>query len=403
MKWSRGILLAALYVSMFGCATAPTPTPPAPVEPVAAPAPAAQPSVETGAVAEPPPVVLTVAPAIDGATVEAHIALILPLNSPVFGKAAEAVQQGFVAAATMQRSPFPIRVYPANDEKIEIKALYQQAITTGAVAVAGPLTRNGVAALAENTSLSVPTLALNVIESKRTDQLYFFGLPGEQEARHVAHLAAKAGMLNAIVVRTDTYLSKRLALAFAERWKRGGGTLQPEIVYAGDPAPLRLLDTTPGNMVFLAAEVEPARLMRPYITTLLPVYATSQIYAGNANNMINYDLAEVRFVEMPWVIQPEHAAVMVYPRAVPPLTLDMERLYALGIDAYRMLQVIYKHDTLGALPLDGVTGKLYLNDHLLERDALPSVLRQGQGYALDSKNLPAQYQPPPVDESQPKK
>ncbi len=411
LKWSRGILLAALYVSMFGCATAPTTTPPAAVSapavqaPVAAPVaptPAPPPAVVTGVVSEPAPIVLSVTPAIAGATVEPHIALILPLKSSVFGKAAEAVQQGFAAAATMQNSGFPIRVYPANDEKIEIKTLYQQAITAGAVAVAGPLTRNGVAALAENSNLSVPTLALNVVDSKRTDQMYFFGLPPEAEASQTAQLAAKAGMLNATIVRTDTTLSKRLSQAFAERWKKSGGTIQSEIVYAGDPAPLRLLDTTPGNMVFLAAEVEQARLMRPYITTLLPVYATSQIFAGNTNNMINFDLAEVRFVEMPWIIQPEHAAVMIYPRANPPLTMDMDRLYALGIDAYRLLQVIYKHNTINALPLDGVTGKLFLNDHLLEREASPSVLRQGQGYALDSKNLPAQYQPPPVDESQPK-
>lgn len=401
LKLTRGLLLAALYVSMFGCATAPTTPPPAaapaPVAAPVAPTPETPPAVVTGVVSEPAPVVLSITPAVEGATAEPHIALILPLKSPVFGKAAEAVQQGFVAAATMQNSGFPIRVYPANDEKIEIKTLYEQAIKAGAVAVAGPLTRSGVAALAENPNLIVPTLALNVVDSKRTDQLYFFGLPPEAEASQTAQLAAKAGMLNATIVRTDTTLSKRLSQAFAEKWKKSGGKIQGEIVYAGDPAPLRLLDTTPGNMVFLAAETDQARLLRPYITTLLPVYATSQIFAGNSNNMINFDLAEVRFVEMPWVIQPEHAAVMVYPRANPPLTLDMDRLYAFGIDAYRVLQVLYRHNTINALPLDGVTGKLYLTDHLLERDAAPSVLRQGQGYALDSKNLPAQYQPPPAD------
>ena len=103
-----------------------------------------------------------------------------------------------------------------------------------------------------------------------------------------------------------------------ENWQHAGGIIQSEIVYAGDPSPLRLIPSEPGNMVFLAAEVDKARLLRPYISNMLPVYATSQVFAGNANNLVNYDLSEVRFVDMPWLLQPDHPAVMVYPRVTPP-------------------------------------------------------------------------------------
>lgn len=398
-EWSRGFLLAALYVSLFGCATAPAPAPVALPPAAVAPSPAAPPpaplppAVVTGAVAEPATVVVAV-PGSGAAQSEPHIALILPLNSPTFAKAADAVQQGFLAAAAQHEIALPVRVYAANDEKIEIKALYQQALKEGAVAVAGPLTRNGVAALAENTELSAPTLALNVTESKRADRLYFFGLPVEQEARQIAQMAAKAGLLHATIVRSNTALSKRLALAFGENWKKAGGTLRDEIVYAGDIAPLRALTAKSGNMVFLAAETEQARLIRPYIAAQLPIYATSQVFAGNANNMVNYDLAEVRFVDMPWLVQPDHEQVQIYPRSAPPLPQDMERLYAFGIDAFRLLYALYRSELAVVVPLDGVTGTLYLNDHLLEREAAPAVLRQGQGYATGSKLLPLQYQPP---------
>lgn len=338
-----------------------------------------------GVVSEPAPVVVPIVPAAGTGQVEHHIALILPLKSATFGKAAEAVQQGFLAAASLQANGLPVRIYPCNDEKLEVAALYQQALRDGAVAVAGPLTRNGVAALAVNPDLAVPTLALNVIEATRADQLYFFGLPVEAEARQVAQWATKAGLLSATVVRTNTPLSKRLAQAFSENWQRAGGLVQSEIIYTGDPAPLHLIPAEPGNMVFLASEVDKARLLRPYISNALPVYATSQVFAGNSNNLVNYDLAEVRFVDMPWLLQPDHPAVMVYPRAIPPLAQDMERLYALGIDAYRLLQVLYQHDILNVLPLDGVTGKVHLYGHLLEREAAPAVLRQGLGVSLDSK------------------
>ena len=331
---------------------------------------------------------MVVAPTIEGLPVEAaehHIALILPLKSAAFGKAAEVVQQGFMAAAAQQSNGLPVRVYPCNDEKTEVLALYQQAIKAGAVAVAGPLTRNGVVAMATLPNVSVPTLALNVVDSTRTDQLFFFGLPAEQESKQISQLATKVGLLSATIVRTDTALSKRLAQSFSDNWQRSGGIVHSEIVYAGDPTPLRIIPTDPGNMVFLAAEVDKARLLRPYISNMLPVYATSQVFSGNANNLVNYDLAEVRFIDMPWVLQADHPAVMVYPRVTPPLPQDMERLYALGIDAYRLLQIFYQHDTINSLPLDGVTGKVSLNGHLLEREAMPAVLRQGLGIPHDGR------------------
>ena len=353
--------------------------------PAVEPAPA---TVVTGVVTEPAPVVVPILPAIGAGTAEPHIALILPLKSATFGKMAEAVQQGFLAAAAQQANGLPVRVYPCNDEKLEAVAQYQQALKAGAVAVAGPLTRNGVTALAANPDLTVPTLALNVVEATRADQLYFFGLPAEVEARQISQWVTRAGFLSATIVRTDTTLSKRLAQAFSENWQNAGGIVQSEIVYTVDPAPLRLIAAEPGSMVFLAADVEKARLMRPYINNMVPVYATSQVFAGNVNNLVNYDLSDVRFVDMPWLLQPDHPAVMIYPRATPPLTQDMERLYAFGIDAYRLLQVFYQHDTVNALPLDGVTGKVRLNGHLLEREGATAVIRQGQGVALDSKQQP---------------
>jgi outer membrane PBP1 activator LpoA protein len=391
-KWLRGLLIAALYVSVFGCATPRAPTPKVQRPATAAPAPTKVQAPAPAAIPQPaliPAVVPVVVPVITPAStepVESHIALILPLKSATFASKAEVVQQGFLAAAALQTNGIPVRVYPCKDEKLEVVALYQQALKAGAVAVVGPLTIPGVTALAANTNLVVPTLALNVIEAERNDQLYFFGLPGETEARQVAQWATKSGMLSATVVRTDTAFSKRLAKAFTLNWQRAGGQVKPEIVYSGDPKPLRAIPADPGNMVFLAAEVDKARLLRPYINVALPLYATSQVYAGNGNNLVNFDLAEVHFVDMPWVLQPDHPAVMVYPRVTPPLAQDMERLYAFGIDAYRLMQVVLQHDTEKALPLDGVTGKVYLYGHVLERESIYAAVRQGQGVPLEGKS-----------------
>lgn len=334
-----------------------------------------------------PPAAPIVAPALPAPTEPRvpHIALILPLKSPAFAKAADTVRQGFFAAASKEVNGLPVRVYPCADESTEVVALYLQALSNGAVAVAGPLTRNGVAALAANPSLNTPTLAMNMLEGSRTDQLYFFGLPAETEARQSAQRATNAGILSATVVSTNTVLSKRLAQAFSEEWQRAGGILQAEIVYAGDPTPLKELSQEPGNSVFLAAEIDKARLLRPYINAAIPVYATSQVFSGNTNTLTNYDLADVRFVDMPWMLQPDHPAVMIYPHVVPPMSPDMERLYALGIDSYRLLQILFEHNRANVLPLDGVTGKITLNGHTFQREGAIAIMRQGQGVVIESK------------------
>ena len=356
---------------------------PAAPQPAAAPAPVVSPVVT-----EPAPVVSPVPLSIAAEPRAPHIALLLPLKSPMFAKAADAVQQGFLAGAGKQAAGLPVRVYPCSDETTEVVRLYQLALQAGAVAVAGPLTRNGVAALATNPNLTTPTLALNLLEGARTDHLFFFGLPAEAEARQTSQRATDAGILSTTIVSTNTPLSKRLAQAFKDDWLRSGGILQGEITYTGDPAPLRALTPEPGNSVFLAAEADKARLLRPYIDSMLPVYATSQVFSGNTHTLTNYDLADIRFVDMPWMLQPDHPAVMIYPRSATALTPEMDRLYALGIDAYRLLHIMLQHSEAQSLPLDGVTGKITLSGHTFQREAILAIMKQGQGVPTDSKSRP---------------
>ncbi|MDD5181474.1 MAG: penicillin-binding protein activator [Gallionellaceae bacterium] len=333
-----------------------------------------------------------VPPAASAAAVKhaPHIALLLPLKSATFKYAAEAVQQGFMAAANSQTQPasLPVRVYESEDEGRDVVALYPQAIANGARAVVGPLTRDGVAALAADPGIAVPTLALNIGATKSVDKLYFFGLSAEAEAHQAAQLAAAANLRKAAIVSNGTPLSRRLSQAFAEEWKILGGRITAEILYNDDPAKLANLPEAPGSMVFLAADAKTARLIHPYLSIALPVYATSQLFNGNADTLTNYDLNNTHFVDMPWLLQPDHPAVMIYPRASQALGPDMERLYALGIDAFRLLQIMLDNSYRTALPLDGVTGIIRLNgNHQFQREAIPAQIRQGRG------QLPESYMP----------
>src|SRR4030065_47038 len=138
----------------------------------------------------------------------------------------------------------------------------------------------------------------------------------------------------------QAHLARRLQFAFEEAWQDLGGTILRQIEFNNDPAVLADITGLPDTMIFLAADAEKARLIRPYLLNQMPIYATSRIFLGNNETLINYDLNGVRFVDMPWLLQADHPAVMVYPRADPPLPVDHERFYALGIDAFRLIRLL---------------------------------------------------------------
>ncbi|MFA6013663.1 MAG: penicillin-binding protein activator [Gallionellaceae bacterium] len=342
-----------------------------------------------------------------------HIALLLPLKSKSseLVLAADAVLQGFSAAADVQRG-IQVRLYSSEDEAKEVVALFRQAHANGAIGVVGPLTRNGVAALANYPDIRIPTLALNLIEpTAYSTRMYFFGLSVENEARQVAQNALHANLYHATIISTGSAFSKRLSGAFTDEWKNRGGSITAEVIFnknyeilgnlpmapwpkGTQPKPEPQLSpdgevielsrplpppVAPGNMVFLATDHDTARLIRPYLNPSLPVYATSQLFKNNTLKLANFDLNDIHFVDMPWLVEPDHPAVMSYPRAAKQLDANVDRLYALGIDAYRLMYVLLTNRLETALPLDGVTGTIQLHSQQFLREPKPAFFQQGMG------------------------
>src|SRR5665647_148710 len=377
----RVLLLLSTLFALYACtSTVPQPVPPAAVieQPTAVSGVVAAPAVET----KPAPVVLP------NITPFPHIALLLPVKSEIFGPAANTVEQGFFAAANSnsKRLMMPIRVYSDFDENTSVVAAYRQAIANGARAVVGPLTRNGVSALAAEKDIPVPTLALNIVDGQPARQLYFFGLSVEAEARQAAQLAKQQGLHQAIIITTRSQLSQRMQAAFEEEWSGPGRGILREIEFNDDSAVFADIADITDTTVFLAADAAKARLIRPYLPNKLPIYATSQIFVGNDNTLTNYDLNGIRFVDMPWLLQPDHPAVMIYPRVSPPLSIDRERLYALGIDSFRLIQLILSNKVNAALPLDGVSGQIQLSGHTFQRTPISAMFIQGRAQL---PNMPA--------------
>jgi len=374
----RLLLLLSTLTILYACTT---PVPHAPVEekPLVPAAPAEVPKPEE----EPVPELILDEHAVP------HIAVLLPLKSKDYGSAANAVLQGFLAAAKHDRLELPVHAYSDFDENNSVVAIYRKAVSSGARAVVGPLTRNGVSMLAAESYIPVPTLTLNIVDEKPAQQLYYFGMAIEQEARQAAALARKQGLHQAIIITTRAQLTKRLQSAFEEEWLAAGGGILREVEFSNVYGEFADIVEMPDVAVFLAADVRTARLIRPYIPNKLPIYATSLIFSGNENTLTNYDLNGIHFIDMPWLLQPDHPAVMTYPRSNPPLTIDRERLYALGIDAFRLTSLLLSRKAAPALPLDGVTGDLSLRDHVFQREAMPAVFLEGRSQIDGKSTVPA--------------
>ncbi|WP_229262667.1 penicillin-binding protein activator [Duganella radicis] len=333
-----------------------------------------------------------------------RIGLLLPLRSDTLGAAAESLRAGFMAGLERDRDNITVTVVETGDVPQDILGAYVRALQSEDIVV-GPLSRTAVAAVAGSALVSKPTIALNTPEGHGQQgatplppQMLAIGLSIEEEARQAAQWAAadQPGG-SALVLTTSSAWQRRVAAAFANQWEgRLGRPLRivelsapdgylsdPELVQlrarlrqdtpavlfsamgADQTRQLRIalgsvLTTEPDNPIFSTADKLPPP---PAVPTeqfaSLPIYGTSALNPGAGAGFPGRDLEGVRLLDLPWQVQRDHPAVMVYPR---PLqsgvgSADMARLYALGIDAFRVAREIARHPA-GRFQLDGVTGKL---------------------------------------------
>ena len=326
-------------------------------------------------------------PAQPAASVKPHIALVLPVKSPGLGRLAEAVRLGASAAAAADAAgeTLPLVTYPTGDDPREVLAAYQQAQRRGALLVIGPLAKAAVHAVARSGAVTVPTLALSVPDADvpLPFNLYLFGLQLEAEARQVARLALSQGRRQAAVMAMDNALSKRLAQSFADEWARSGRQVVGQYLFTSNAEQLRkirdAMAADRADMIFFALDAQRARQVRPYLGKAFATYATSQAHAPSNDVVGQHDLNGLVFVDMPWLLMPDHPAVLAYPR--PPVAFpatDQERFYALGIDAWRLAQTLLSVGFDAAGTLDGVTGDISpATAHQFRREPAAAQFVQG--------------------------
>lgn len=317
--------------------------------------------------------------AVDLGTTErvVRIGLLLPLQSDALRAAAEAVRAGFYAAYEREPQGVAVSVAETGDATPGVLSAYSD-VSAGSDIIVGPLSRTAVTAVAQSGAVERPTIALTQPDTEGMAasvpaQMLVIGLSIESEARQIADWAGgEHGAGRALVLFAASAWQKRAAGAFEAQWRQNGRGAELIELPANDGflsgrALMELkekIHSDPPAMVFLALDARQARQARALLGDAVPLYGTSQInpvalpdrHAAERG----VDMDGTRLLDIPWQLNADDPAVMVYPRPVVDAdqqrSADLERLYALGIDAYRIARHIA--DGHPEFELDGVTGKL---------------------------------------------
>jgi len=333
----------------------------------------------------------------------ARIALLLPLSGR-YARAGAAIQDGILAAyySDPQHPAITLSSYDIGelgDQPEQVTRLYQQAVNEGAEFIIGPLDKDAVATLAMQKSLPVPTLALNYAQPAANEQLYQFSLAPEDEAREVAERAWLSGYTQAAILVPNNHLGERLNLAFSERWQELGGLVVSESRYQEDmndfSTPIKALlnindserrerrvrqllgekvEFIPRrrqdiDFVFLAANPRQARLIRPQMkfhhAADLPLLATSHLYEGKPNRAKDRDMDDIQFCDMPWTLNAPSARQGLKQKhrdAFKPHAGQLQRLLAMGIDAYQLVPLLPMLESHPYERYRGETGNLRVSE-----------------------------------------
>jgi outer membrane PBP1 activator LpoA protein len=335
------------------------------------------------------------------------VALLLPFTGP-YKRAAEAIREGFLSAWYADAKYRPeIKIYDAGS--LNINDIYQKAVNDGAGLIVGPLEKSAISTLSQSGAITVTTLALNQVNEDKLKtaeagagvkqaRLYQFALAPEDEARQVADRGIFEGLNRVLIITPRNEWGTRLLDAFSSEWQDLGGSVMGSVQYDPNATDFsypveRLLNITDSkariaqlrrvlkrnivsnsrrrndaDLIYMAAVPQAGRQIVPqfryYRVDQLPIYSTSHVYSGTPDLQLDNDMNGVEFTDIPWVLRSRGE--------MPPIQVGIQnnwssqtspyrRLYAFGVDAFRLIPQLAKLDVRHEYRYNGQTGVLSMD------------------------------------------
>lgn len=358
------------------------------------------------------------------------LALFLPLQGRV-GVQAKAIRDGFFTAhfaGSNDRKNISIKIYDTSGRN-NIATLYDKAVKDGAQMIVGPLKKQNVEQLLQIEDLKVPVLTLNFLNrenSSRRNNVTFFGLSPEDEARQIAERAIFENKTRAIVLVPDNGWGGRVLRAFSERFKELGGEVREVGRYQANKNDhrktiLALLNLDESwaryrslaikiqhkvkfeprrrhdvDFIFVGAFPYQARVLTPqlkfYRATNLPIYATSHVYTGVIDTRRDADMNGIIFCDAPWTLtlfdnpSPIQAAIK---ENFSHRLRGLSRLFAMGVDAYNLMPYINWLKQQPGQTFQGQTGLLSIDKNNRIRRVLKwAQFKRGKATIIQQQVLP---------------
>ena len=361
-----------------------------------------------------------------------QVALLLPLSSS-YREAALAFHDGFMSLHQIDSDPAKpiVRVYDFGEQIALVPTYYDQALKEGAQKVVGPLGRKAVAALANHQRFPVPTLLLGSGEFEARPGAFILDLSRQREARTLAVHARRRGLRRALILHSADGRSERAARSGATAWAQHGGIILDTTViptgindYSGVLGNLLGLDESAQraqrlqgllggstqlhsvprrrqdfDVILLFTDQSTARLLKPQIdfhrAGSIPIYSLNTIYNGKPDPAVDLDLEGIVFSDMPWLVRSGGRFDRTggdFPLNAPYRHLATDRLFALGMDAYRLSCLSSQGQLPARQTWAGASGLLTLQpDGQIHRLADWVHFRDGTPRALESPLSPMQH------------
>lgn len=366
------------------------------------------------------------------------IAVLMPNADNPLNVFAQAIVKGIRAENKQLSTPHEIILLPRKIGQSTLSHL-QDASLMGASVAIGPITRNDVNEISELPFLPLPVVSLNLPEDdvKSPELLMNFSLSLEEEAKQVASMAIQSlakenkDSLNIVLFEGASPINQRVANTFEQALAKESISITripitkelltlPKLYEVKNFSSLTLgtkslPDTAEGyenakqynenltqsfsklgsssySAVFLVTDARTAALIKPRLPRDTRVWGTSMINPGNPEQSViaslAFDLQNTGFVDAPLILRYNNQDFKASFGETPPNSLIARRLFAFGVDAYRLARLWMRWQP--EITMAGTTGSLSFKKSVsanVSRIAQPAVFYHGQIETMSADRL----------------
>ena len=321
------------------------------------------------------------------------VALLLPLtgSSRLFG---DTIRQGYFDAIKFFPREPQQNVVLLDTTSADMDALIRQAKEQNVELIVGPLLKDEVINI-KQLAPSLPVLALNKVDntSATSNKMCYFALSPEDEAQDAADHIYAQNKVKPLLLVPQNDLGQRVAQSFAKKWSElssngsqayvqyfgnkstlsSGMNRNAGIKLTGTPILNNYIEDESGNFdaVYIYASYDELTLIKPMIdmaagrsvgnSSSLMIYTSSKSHVANASDDFNYDMNHTEYAEIPMIVNSSDQMLEIIPNNIKK-NYSLLRLYAMGIDAWRLANRFNQMNSYQTDFLNGMTGKLSTTD-----------------------------------------